>query len=288
VAGGRQWKDEETPVVEDLTGARKARGSWGRTTQALPLPETDGRRNGPETAEAGATVSRRPRNPSGRAGEGPGHGAAGPGRGAKQQAPRGAGRREGAQICPRALLPVSCCRWSTISSAPWRPPAATTRNCNRLPRAWNSRSRAFSTPCASSRSKPSIRRVNRLTPQLHQAMSMIENPDAEPNTVLAVMQKGYTLNGRLVRPAMVMVSKAPADGQPKGTSGAGRRGSRALKRTRDAPISQHIDNRFVIAVAGRSAGDRHGQDHRNRPRHHQLLRRGHGRRQAQGHRERRG
>jgi molecular chaperone GrpE len=47
-------------------------------------------------------------------------------------------------------------------------------------------------------------------PQHHQAMSMIENPDAEPNTVLAVMQKGYTLNGRLVRPAMVMVSKEPA------------------------------------------------------------------------------
>ncbi len=47
-------------------------------------------------------------------------------------------------------------------------------------------------------------------PQLHQAMSMVENPDAEPNTVLSVMQKGYTLNGRLVRPAMVIVSKAPA------------------------------------------------------------------------------
>lgn len=46
-------------------------------------------------------------------------------------------------------------------------------------------------------------------PQLHQAMSMVENPDVEPNTVTAVMQKGYTLNGRLVRPAMVMVSKAP-------------------------------------------------------------------------------
>ncbi|MEQ8516920.1 MAG: nucleotide exchange factor GrpE [Chromatocurvus sp.] len=44
-------------------------------------------------------------------------------------------------------------------------------------------------------------------PQLHQAMSQIENPDVEPNTVIAVMQKGYTLNGRLVRPAMVMVSK---------------------------------------------------------------------------------
>ena len=45
-------------------------------------------------------------------------------------------------------------------------------------------------------------------PQLHQAMSMVPNPEVEPNTVIAVMQKGYTLNGRLIRPAMVMVSKA--------------------------------------------------------------------------------
>jgi len=45
-------------------------------------------------------------------------------------------------------------------------------------------------------------------PQLHQAMSMVENGEVEPNTVIAVMQKGYTLNGRLVRPAMVLVSKA--------------------------------------------------------------------------------
>jgi molecular chaperone GrpE len=45
-------------------------------------------------------------------------------------------------------------------------------------------------------------------PNLHQAMSMVENPDVEPNSVIAVMQKGYTLNGRLIRPAMVMVSKA--------------------------------------------------------------------------------
>lgn len=44
-------------------------------------------------------------------------------------------------------------------------------------------------------------------PELHQAMSMVEAPDATPNTVVAVMQKGYTLNGRLVRPAMVMVAK---------------------------------------------------------------------------------
>lgn len=47
-------------------------------------------------------------------------------------------------------------------------------------------------------------------PQFHQAMSMVENADVEPNTVTMVMQKGYTLHGRLVRPAMVMVSKAVA------------------------------------------------------------------------------
>jgi len=47
-------------------------------------------------------------------------------------------------------------------------------------------------------------------PQFHQAMSMVENPDVEPNTVTLVMQKGYTINERLLRPAMVMVSKAAA------------------------------------------------------------------------------
>lgn len=47
-------------------------------------------------------------------------------------------------------------------------------------------------------------------PQLHQAMSAVEQADVEPNTVLNVYQKGYTLHGRLVRPAMVVVSKATA------------------------------------------------------------------------------
>jgi len=47
-------------------------------------------------------------------------------------------------------------------------------------------------------------------PNQHQAMSMVENADVAPNTVIAVMQKGYELNGRVIRPAMVMVSKAPA------------------------------------------------------------------------------
>jgi molecular chaperone GrpE len=49
-------------------------------------------------------------------------------------------------------------------------------------------------------------------PELHQAMSMQESDEFEPNTVMAVMQKGFTLNGRLLRPAMVMVSRAPSSG----------------------------------------------------------------------------
>lgn len=47
-------------------------------------------------------------------------------------------------------------------------------------------------------------------PQLHEAMAMIESPDVEPNTVINVMQKGFTLNGRLIRAAMVVVSKPAA------------------------------------------------------------------------------
>jgi molecular chaperone GrpE len=46
-------------------------------------------------------------------------------------------------------------------------------------------------------------------PNLHQAMTMVPNPDMEPNTVMDVMQRGYSLSGRLLRPAMVIVSKAP-------------------------------------------------------------------------------
>lgn len=44
-------------------------------------------------------------------------------------------------------------------------------------------------------------------PEKHQAMTMIPNPDVAPNTVIEVFQKGYLLNGRLIRPAMVVVSK---------------------------------------------------------------------------------
>ncbi|MBK4727499.1 MULTISPECIES: nucleotide exchange factor GrpE [Erwiniaceae] len=45
-------------------------------------------------------------------------------------------------------------------------------------------------------------------PEVHQAMSMMESEDVAPNHVMMVMQRGYTLNGRLLRPAMVAVSKA--------------------------------------------------------------------------------
>ncbi len=44
-------------------------------------------------------------------------------------------------------------------------------------------------------------------PNLHEAMSMQESPDVKPNTVVTVFQKGYELNGRLIRPALVVVSK---------------------------------------------------------------------------------
>ena len=44
-------------------------------------------------------------------------------------------------------------------------------------------------------------------PNVHQAMSMQEAEGKDANTVIGVMQKGYTLNDRLIRPALVTVSK---------------------------------------------------------------------------------
>ncbi|MBT5330799.1 MAG: nucleotide exchange factor GrpE [Porticoccaceae bacterium] len=44
-------------------------------------------------------------------------------------------------------------------------------------------------------------------PEQHQAMASVENAEVEANTVVEVFQKGYELNGRLIRPAMVVVSK---------------------------------------------------------------------------------
>jgi molecular chaperone GrpE len=56
----------------------------------------------------------------------------------------------------------------------------------------------------------------KFNPEYHEAMSVQERADVEPNTVVTVVQKGYLLNDRLIRPAMVIVSRAaeqPASGQ---------------------------------------------------------------------------
>jgi molecular chaperone GrpE len=53
----------------------------------------------------------------------------------------------------------------------------------------------------------------RFDPHQHQAISQVES-DQEPNTVVAVLQKGYLLNDRVLRPALVTVAKARADSQP--------------------------------------------------------------------------
>jgi len=49
-------------------------------------------------------------------------------------------------------------------------------------------------------------------PQFHEAIGMMESPAAEPDSVLVVLQKGYTLNSRVLRPARVMVARAPSAG----------------------------------------------------------------------------
>lgn len=60
-------------------------------------------------------------------------------------------------------------------------------------------------------SKFNIQQINPVgqpfDPQVHQAITMVANPNVQANTVLDVMQKGYTLHGRVIRPAMVVVSK---------------------------------------------------------------------------------
>lgn len=53
-------------------------------------------------------------------------------------------------------------------------------------------------------------------PELHQAMSMLALKEVQPNTVVDVFQKGYTLNGRLVRPAMVVVAKPAPNNDDEG------------------------------------------------------------------------
>jgi molecular chaperone GrpE len=63
--------------------------------------------------------------------------------------------------------------------------------------------------------RSSIREINpkpgeRFDPHRHQAMAAVE-ADADPNTVVAVMQKGYSLHDRVLRPALVTVAKSGSD-----------------------------------------------------------------------------
>jgi len=61
--------------------------------------------------------------------------------------------------------------------------------------------------------KHGVQQINPLgepfNPQQHEAIAMVPNPSMEPNSVMDVMQKGYLLNGRVIRPARVVVTKAP-------------------------------------------------------------------------------
>ena len=50
-------------------------------------------------------------------------------------------------------------------------------------------------------------------PEFHEAMSMMPSDTVEPGSVVNVIQKGYALNGRLLRPAMVIVAAEPAEGE---------------------------------------------------------------------------
>src|SRR5581483_1349852 len=110
--------------------------------------------------------------------------------------------------------------------------------------------------------KQSIVEVNpapgeRFDPHRHQAIAAVP-AQAEPNSIVSVMQKGYLLHDRVLRPALVTVAKA-------------------LENQAGSPISG-VDT-------DEKGGSSHGKDHRHRPRHHQLVRRDHGGRQAQGDRE---
>jgi molecular chaperone GrpE len=53
-------------------------------------------------------------------------------------------------------------------------------------------------------------------PEYHEAMTMQPSTDAEPGSVLTVIQKGYTLNGRLLRPARVIVAAEPTKNAGEG------------------------------------------------------------------------
>ena len=72
-------------------------------------------------------------------------------------------------------------------------------------------------------------------PKAHEAMSVVENAEAEPGSVTQVFQKGYTLNGRLVRPARVIVARASEpDSGEDAAGGADSQGDARQENPQDA------------------------------------------------------
>jgi molecular chaperone GrpE len=64
--------------------------------------------------------------------------------------------------------------------------------------------------------KPIEAQGQRFDPNLHQAIAEVPAPDAQPGTVVNVVQQGYLIGDRLLRPAMVTVAKAPPSGNGAG------------------------------------------------------------------------
>ena len=94
------------------------------------------------------------------------------------------------------------------------------------------------------------------------------------NTVVIVVQKGYTLNGRLVRPAMVMVSQTTGSMNQASINGF------SLKKSGHAPSGKQGLSIKIILKKVSVFGDSKWENHRHRPGNHQLLRGGDGRQSA--------
>jgi molecular chaperone GrpE len=74
--------------------------------------------------------------------------------------------------------------------------------------------------------RPVDPRGEKFNPEQHQAMATQPTPAVEPNTVVTVYQKGWMLNDRLLRPAMVVVAAAPGAEPADAPSGAGQGGGK--------------------------------------------------------------
>ena len=101
-----------------------------------------------------------------------------------------------------ALLPVADSLEATLAAAEGAPPAlrdGVELTVRQLKAAFQKASLAEILPAAG----------ERFDPHKHQAMAAVES-EAEPNTIVAVMQKGYRLHDRVLRPALVTVAKAPS------------------------------------------------------------------------------